>query len=107
MPKYLFIYHGGGDMSGPPPPEEQEAAMAAWGAWMDKIGPAIVDAGEPVGKSMKVGSDGVSDKVENPAYGWTIVQADTMEAACALAEGNPMIADGGHVEVAEIMPIQM
>ena len=35
----------------------------------------VVRAGEPVGKSMKVGPDGVSDSVENPAFGWTIAIA--------------------------------
>jgi hypothetical protein len=106
MPRYLFVYHAAPG-SAPPAPEEAEAAMAAWGAWMGRIGPALAEAGEPVGKSRRVGRDGVSDTVENPAAGWSIVEAGTMEEACALAEGNPMIAGGGHVEVARIMPIAM
>jgi len=30
-----------------------------------------------------------------------------MDAACAMAASNPMVAGGGHVEVAEIMPLEM
>jgi hypothetical protein len=107
MPKYLFIYHAEADFTPPATQEEGEAAMAAWGAWMGGIGPALVEAGEPVGKSVKVDATGARPEVENPAFGWSIVEAADMDAACKLAEGNPMIAGGGHVEVAEIMPIQM
>lgn len=107
MPRYMFIYHGGKDMAGPPPPEEQEAAMKAWMDWMGGIGAAMVDPGEPLGRSMAVGADGVRDGVENAAYGWSVVEADSIEAACEMARGNPMIAGGGHVEVAQIMPMPM
>ena len=35
MPKFMFIYHGGGR---PETPEEGEKVMAAWGAWMELLG---------------------------------------------------------------------
>ena len=107
MPKFMFIYHGDGQVTGPPPPEEQEAVMKAWGDWMAKVGAAMVDPGNPVGKSKHVGAKGVSDTVENPAFGYTIVEADSLEKACDMAKDNPMIAGGGSVEVAEIMPMDM
>lgn len=107
MPNYLYIYHAGRDFAPPASQAEGEAAMAAWGAWMGKIGPALVEGGDPVGKSMKVDVAGMSAGVENAAMGWSIVEADSIEAACKLAEGNPVIQGGGHVEVAEILPIQM
>jgi hypothetical protein len=107
MPRYLYIYHGGGDFAPPATQEEGEAAMAAWGAWMGGIDPALVDPGEPVGKSMKVDANGVSEGVENPAFGWSIVEAESIDEACDMAKGNPMIAGGGHIEVAEIVPMEM
>lgn len=107
MPQYMFIYHGGGDLDGPPPPEEQDAVMKAWTDWMAGIGTAMVEPGNPVGKSVAVGAGGVSDTVQNPAFGYSVVEADSLEAACDMANGNPMIAGGGHVEVAEITPIPM
>ena len=30
-----------------------------------------------------------------------------MDAACAMAASNPMVTAGAHVEVAEIMPLEM
>lgn len=106
MPKYLFVYHGGAS-SPPTSPDDQEAAMKAWGNWMASCGPALVDPGEAVKKSVTVSRDGVTDGAENAAFGYSIVEAASYEAACDLAKGNPMVQDGGTVEVAEIMPIEM
>ncbi|KGM49712.1 YciI family protein [Pseudooceanicola atlanticus] len=106
MPKFMYIYHGDAS-SVPATPEDQEAAMKAWGDWMAEVGPKLVDPGEPVGKSKSVTADGVLDEVANAAFGYSIIEVDTIEEACALAKGNPMVAGGGSVEVAEIMPIQM
>lgn len=106
MPRYLYIYHG--DASGvPSTPEEQEAAMAAWGAWMETVGPAMVDPGEPVGKSKSVTGAGVADDVPHAAFGYSIIEAPDIATACELAKGNPMVEGGGSVEVAEIMPMPM
>ena len=37
MPNYLLAYHGG---KMPESKEEQTKVMAAWGQWMQKLGPA-------------------------------------------------------------------
>jgi len=57
MAKYLFVYH----MSGAKPPTdpaEQKKAMDAWGAWFGSMGAAVIDGGNPVGKSSTVKPDG-------------------------------------------------
>ena len=58
MPKFLFVYHGGGI---PESQEEQERTMAAWGAWYEGMGAATVDPGAPVGQSHTVSSEGHED----------------------------------------------
>lgn len=105
MPRFMFIYHADRDMR--PAPGEEEAAMAAWGRWMEEVGPAMVNPGDPVGKSKSVTKDGIADDVLNAAFGYSIVEADDIDAACKMAQSNPMVLDGGSVEVAEIMAIQM
>jgi len=87
--------------------EDQEAAMKAWGDWMGGIGAKLVDPGQPVGKSRAVTAEGVTDTVANAAFGYSIVEADTLDEACEMAKGNPMLHGAGSVEVAEIMPIEM
>ena len=102
MPKFMFAYHGGGM---PETPEEGAQMMAAWNTWYSEMGAALVDGGAPVGQSMTVSKRVVaSDGGANPLSGYTVVQADTIEAACEMAKGCPMIADGsGSVEVAPVI----
>ena len=102
MPDFIFAYHGG---TIPETPEAGEKEMAAWGKWFEDMGPAVVNGGNPVGQSMTVSSGGVvSDGGANPVSGYTIIKAETPEAACELAKGCPMVADGsGSVEVAPLI----
>lgn len=101
MKQYVFAYHGG---KPPESPEEGARVMAAWQAWFADMGPAVVDGGAPVGMSSTVSSSGVTEGGgANPLSGYSIVQADSLEAACDMAKGCPMLADGGSVEVAERM----
>ncbi|UWR02576.1 YciI family protein [Ruegeria conchae] len=106
MPQYLFVYHGGHT---PTDPAEVEATMAAWGAWFQDIGGSLEIPGNPVGQSYTVSSGGVEDNGgANPASGFTVVKADSIEAATAMAKGCPMVVNGsGSVEVAEVHEIEM
>ncbi len=100
MPKYVFAYHGG---KAPESPEEGAKVMAAWEAWMKGLGEAIVDPGNPVGMSKTVTGSGVEDNGgSNPLSGYTLVNADSIEAACEMAKGCPILVDGT-IEVAEAM----
>ena len=102
MPDFIFAYHGG---TIPETEEEGQKAMAAWGAWFEAMGEHVVNGGNPVGKSMTVTAAGVaSNGGANPISGYTIVRAETADAACAMASGCPMVVDGtGSVEVAPII----
>ena len=105
MPDFMFAYHGG---KAPTSKEEIDKTMAAWGAWMESHKSALVDPGNPVGMSKTVSSSGVADDGgANPLSGYTIVRADDIDAACDIAKSNPMLADGGSVEVAEIHVLAM
>ena len=106
MPKFLYVYHGDASAM-PATPEDQKAAMEAWGKWMGQLGDRLLDPGEPVGKSMAVTADGIVDTVPNAAFGYSIVEANSIAEACDMAKGNPMVTGAGSVEVAEIMPIEM
>ncbi len=101
MPEYVFAYHGG---KTPETQEEGAKAMAAWEAWFQDMGDAVVNPGNPVGMSKTVTATAVEDHGgANPISGFSIVTADTMEGAVGLAKGCPMVVDGsGSIEVAEI-----
>ena len=105
MSKYLFAYHGGAMAS---TPEEQEASRAAWFAWFGELGPAIAEGGAPVAAARTVGSDGVSDGAgANPVSGYSVIEASSLDDACAKAAGCPVLSGGGSVEVAELIDIEM
>ena len=102
MAKYLFVYHGG---SHPQTKEAQAKVMAAWGQWFGSMGKALIDGGNPVGKSSTVRSDGtvVHDGGANPASGYSLIESPSLEDALAKAKGCPLLAAGGSVEIAPAM----
>ena len=104
MSNYLLIYTGGDAM-----PESQDARdqiMAAWGAWFESMGEAVVDAGAPTGAAQTVGPDGtVSPGSAGGAGGYSIISADSHDAAVGQARGCPVLASNGSVEVYETFEI--
>ncbi|WP_322866692.1 hypothetical protein U5922_011180 [Aquicoccus sp. G2-2] len=102
MPKFMFIYHGGGT---PATPEEGAKAMAAWTSWLDGIGGNLVDGGNPAGMSKTVTASGVDDNGgANPVSGYSLVNAPDIDAACKMAKGCPILDGGnGSIEVAEAL----
>ena len=100
MPKFLFAYHGG---KMPETEADIAAEMKRWSDWMANLGDALVDPGNPVGMSKTVSIDGVADDGgANPVSGYSLVMADDMNAALAMAASCPMVTQGhGSIEVAE------
>ncbi len=101
MTDYVFAYHGG---KRPGSPEEGAKYMATWKAWVSGLGDAAVNPGTILKKSKTVSTEGVSDDGgSNPLLGFSILKADSMEAALELARGCPHLELGGTIEVAEVM----
>ena len=100
MPKYLLGYHGGGM---PATPEEGAKVMAAWGAWIEKMGKAMVDVGNPIGATKTVAANGSISEGggANPLSGYSVIEADNLDMAVMMAQGCPHLASGGSVQVAE------
>jgi hypothetical protein len=104
MTNFLLAYSGGADLS-QATPEQQHAAMEAWGAWFGSLGAAVVDGGNPFGASTTVAPDGsIGGSGGSALTGYSILAADGLDAAAALAKGCPLLSVGGTVEVYEITP---
>lgn len=105
MPDFMFAYHGG---KIPETEDEGKKSMAAWMAWFEGMGPIIKDPGNPVGKSSTVSASGVAnDGGSNPLAGYSIITVDSLDTAIAHAKACPVVGEGGSVEVAEIVELEM
>ena len=107
MAKFLAVYTG---MPRDVPPDMDPAAMTkgmqAWGDWMIRHAAIVVEPGGPLGRTKKVSKAGVED-IRNNLSGFTIIEADSIEAATALFKDHPhfMIFPGDGVEIMPVMPI--
>lgn len=109
MPKFMMVYKGEATDISDMSEEEAAAVMAKWGAWMEKVGPALTDIGTPFGPGVSV----VDDETSGTAIsltGYSIVEADGMDAAQALADGHPYLSEGKGdyaVDLFEMLPVPM
>ncbi len=104
MANFLLVYTGGGM---PASDAERKKVMDAWGAWFGRLGPAVVDPGNPIGPTAKsISSDGsVHDgAVGTAASGYSILKADSLNQAVELAKGCPVLESGAKISVYETFP---
>lgn len=105
MAKFLFVYHGG---SKPEDPAAMDQAMQDWGNWFAELGNSVIDGGNPVGLSSTVNSDGTitNNGGSNPASGYSLIEAASLEDVIAKAQGCPILSTNGSVELAEAIELQ-
>jgi hypothetical protein len=104
MANFVLLYSGG---SMPESQAEQAQVMQAWGAWFGKLGTDLVDGGNPFTPAAKsIASNGtVSDgPVGALASGYSIIKADSLDAAVEMARGCPVLQGGGQITVYETFP---
>ena len=83
MSKFVFLFHGQSEVT--------DEVSAAWHEWFESIGPHIVDSGNPFGAGREVTAGTGVDLTPAmaPASGYTIVSADSLDAAEKLLVGCP------------------
>jgi hypothetical protein len=86
--------------------QRQARGIAGWKQWADDNAGSIVEMGGPLGRTKRVSRDGVTD-VRNNLSAFTIVQAESQEAAARLFLNHPhfTVFPGDGVEVMEVLPI--
>lgn len=92
-----------------PEPERQRKQMqgvAAWKMWVTENAASIVEMGGPLSRTKLISQNGVSD-IRNNLSAFTIIQADSQDAAARLFLNHPhfTIFPGEGVEVMEVLPI--
>jgi hypothetical protein len=108
MAKFLFVYRSDVEQEQQQPsPEEMQAIMQEWGAWFQKVGAAMVDGGDglmPTGKTVRGSTvtDGPFIEAKELVGGYSVVEADNIDAAVGFAKSCPIIGVGGCVEIRQL-----
>jgi hypothetical protein len=104
--KFLFVYRGASENVARMTPEEMQQHLQRWEKWISEgmqkgwmvdPGDGLTQQGRVV--SARVITDGPFVESKEIVGGFSIVQADTIDAAAHLAKGCPCVPVGGTVEV--------
>ena len=107
MAKFIYLYRGSATPISGLAPEQGADRMVAFGAWMEKVGAALVDVGSPFGSSTSVRDDG-TEGTAGDLTGYTILEADDLAEAKALTDGLPFLSGSEGkcaVEIFELLPM--
>lgn len=107
MAKFLFLYRGPATPMEDFTPEQGAAQLAAWSEWMGRVGAALLDPGQPTGARTAVVDDGSTGEPSDQ-NGYSIVEADNLDAARAHADKHPFLAEGKgrfSIEIFELLPM--
>jgi hypothetical protein len=101
MAQYIITYLGGDQ---PSSPEEGKQHFAKYKEWLSSLGNSAVSPANPLKGTSTVNSDGtVTAGSTTSMSGFTIIEADSMEAALLIAKACPFLDIGGSLEVSELM----
>jgi hypothetical protein len=115
MTKFLFVYRNSSESYATMSPEVMQQMLEKWQKWITEgIRQGwMLDAGDGLKKEgrvvngKKVVSDGPFIEVKEVVGGFSIVQADTLDAAAEFAKGCPIFLRGGSVEVRPLQGFNM
>lgn len=103
MPKFILGYIG--NPPKPSTPEEGAAHMGKWKDWAAGLGSAMQGPPSPLKNSKIITAQGVSDDSRTDGLtGFIMLEADNIEAAVKMAQGDPYLdMTGGTIHLAELM----
>lgn len=107
MTKFMLLYNGPATRMEQMTPEQGQAVMEKWQAWIGSVGAALVDVGAPMANGEAIADDG-SSGAATQLNGYSIVEADDVNAVKALLNGHPFLSDGRGdfaVEIHELLPV--
>ena len=106
MTKFLVLYRAPAsarEQMASATPEQAKAGMAAWMAWAGRAGAAIADMGSPTQFGAHLGA---GKAIGDPIGGYSILQADSLEAVRKVLDGHPHLSmPGASIEVLEFLPM--
>lgn len=105
MSQYLITYLGGNP---PSTPEEGKQHFAKYKEWLASLGNAVVSPANPLKNTHTITSDGnVTAGSSIAMSGYTIIEAESIDAAIESAKACPFLEIGGSLEVSELVKMEM
>ncbi len=101
MPQFIIVYLGGDQ---PSSPEEGQQHFARYMEWLSDLGDAAVSPANPLKNTSTVNPDSsVTSGGNTTMSGYTLVEADSLQAALSMAKTCPFLELGGSLEVSELV----
>ena len=101
MTKYVYVYHAPMNPADAPAPSaaDMEAVMGQWMTWASDAGDKLTDFGTPLANGVRVTPGGATAPSTREVTGYSIVEADSMDEAVAMAKIHPHLAMPGGCEI--------
>ena len=100
MAQFMIVYLGGEQ------PTDQAAAtqhMEKYREWLKSLGDSVVSALNPLKDTHVINSNGATNGSSTAMSGFTIVQANSIEAVIEMSKTCPFLDINGTLEVSELM----
>ena len=107
MKKFILLYSGQVTPPEIKSKEQGEASDSVRQSWIEKLGKALIDVGAPMTGGKAVVDDG-SIVQASDLNGYSLIEAENMDEALKLIDGNPFLMDKTgkfKIEVFELMPV--
>ena len=105
MAQYVIVYIGGNQ---PSTPEEGKQNFAKYQEWLTSLGDSAVSPMNPLKNTSTVNPDGtVTDGSKTTMSGYTIIEAESMDAALETAKACPFLDIDGSLEVSELVQMPL
>jgi hypothetical protein len=101
MAQYIIVYLGGNQ---PSSPEEGKNHFEKYKEWLTSLGDSVISPANPFKDTSTIKPDGtVTTGSTTSMSGYTIIEADSIEAALEVAKACPFLEIGGSLEVSELI----
>lgn len=105
MNQYLIVYLGGNP---PSSPEEGQKHFTKYKEWLGALGEAVVSPANPLKSTHSISPEGnATEGSQIGMSGYTIVKAESIEAAIEISKACPFLEIGGTLEVSEMVQMNM
>lgn len=106
MKQFVLVYLGGNQPSNE---DEANKHFSKYVEWVSSLGDTVIVPTIPLKDTTTVSPDGsIKEGGSSAMSGFSIIKADSMDAALSIAQDCPFLEIGGSLEVSEMMqmPVQ-